>query len=356
MLSGFNSPSAICPCRCIPDLFSTRYATSWRLCAHLPESVASTCLAAGSGAGGVRRAGAVVQRDAVPQELGLTSRERIAKRGRHSPQRRRERRGSAEKTKDRSTERGLRTIGGEGSAEEAESAEVASANSGLRTWAPGALAAVVYGWHISTVKLFASFCLPLWPCTGLCADAARIGLQGTWNIRLDPSGAGTRNAGLRPLRGDTMFLPGARTRAGTGSRPSRRIRAGSRPLQIRRARLVPEEVTVPRRGAAPRYAVSGNAPTGNGAVGGRARARHAQQPVHAARVRCLGGAGPVRTASRYAWTTATRSTWDTTRTRWASTRRPTGTAIVGAMELRAGAPAWIDDLAIYADVAARGCA
>jgi hypothetical protein len=54
------------------------------------------------------------------------------------------------------------------------------------------------------------------------ADAARIGLQGTWNIRLDPAGAGHNERwSERPFQGDPMFLPGSTDEGGYARRIAR---------------------------------------------------------------------------------------------------------------------------------------
>ena len=65
------------------------------------------------------------------------------------------------------------------------------------------------------VFLFAALAIAL-----LCAaDDARIALQGTWNIQLDPAGAGHSERWFeRRFQGDTIFPPGGTDQGGYGAR------------------------------------------------------------------------------------------------------------------------------------------
>src|ERR1019366_2093245 len=66
---------------------------------------------------------------------------------------------------------------------------------------------------VRTLRVFLLAALAVAPLSA--ADAARIALEGTWNIQLDPAGAGHSERWFeRRFQSDTMFLPGSTDQAG----------------------------------------------------------------------------------------------------------------------------------------------
>ena len=77
---------------------------------------------------------------------------------------------------------------------------------------PGAILGTV-----TTLRVFLLAALAVAPLSA--ADAARIALQGTWNIQLDPAAAGHSERWFeRRLEGDTIFPPGGTDQGGYGAR------------------------------------------------------------------------------------------------------------------------------------------
>src|SRR5450759_948716 len=109
-----------------------------------------------------------------------------------------------------------------------------------RRSAPGAILDTV---RTLRVCLFAA--LAVAPVSA--ADAARIALQGTWNIQLDPTGAGHAERWFeRRFQGDTMFLPGSTDQGGYGLKTVTPDRGWlTRPYKYAGAAWYQKEVVIP---------------------------------------------------------------------------------------------------------------
>src|ERR1035441_9260243 len=105
---------------------------------------------------------------------------------------------------------------------------------------PGAILGTV-----RTLRVFLLAALAVAPLSA--ADAARIALQGTWNIQLDPAGAGHSERWFeRRFQGDTMFLPGSTDQAGYGAKTVTPDKGWlTRPYKYAGAAWYQKDVTVP---------------------------------------------------------------------------------------------------------------
>src|ERR1017187_3934917 len=158
-----------------------------------------------------------------------------------------------------------------------------------------------------------------------------------------------------PLQGDTMFLPGSTDQAGYGAKTVTPDKGWlTRPYKYAGAAWYQKDVTVPESWRGRRTKLSLERPHWQTElwVDGRPLGmRNSLSTPHEYDLSALLGPGPHRLTicvdNSYKIDVGhdAHSVGEHTQTNW--------NGIVGALELRAGAPAWIDDLAIHTDLAAR---
>jgi hypothetical protein len=200
--------------------------------------------------------------------------------------------------------------------------------------------------------LFAALALVPWAA----ADAARIALEGTWNIQLDPAGAGHAERWFeRPFQGDTMFLPGSTDQGGYGTKIVTPDKGWlTRPYKYVGTAWYQREVIVPDSWRGRRITLFLERPHWQTElwVDGRPLGmRNSLSTPHEYDLSAVLGPGRHRLTicvdNSYKIDVGhdAHSVGEHTQTNW--------NGIVGALELRASAPTWIDDLAIHTDAAVR---
>jgi hypothetical protein len=210
---------------------------------------------------------------------------------------------------------------------------------------------------LGTVRTLPVFLFAALAVAPLCAaDAARIALQGTWNIQLDPAGAGHSERWFeRRFQGDTMFLPGSTDQGGYGTKTITPDKGWlTRPYKYSGAAWYQKEVVIPDSWRGRHITLFLERPHWQTElwVDGRPLGmRNSLSTPHEYDLSALLGPGPHRLTlcvdNSYIIDVGhdAHSVGEHTQTNW--------NGIVGVLELRAGAPAWIDDLAIHTDPAAR---
>jgi Glycosyl hydrolases family 2, sugar binding domain/Glycosyl hydrolases family 2, TIM barrel domain len=186
--------------------------------------------------------------------------------------------------------------------------------------------------------------------------ASRIPLEGTWNLQLDPAGAGHAERWFeRRFSGDTMFLPGSTDQAGYGAKTVTPDKGWlTRPYKYAGAAWYQKEITVPDSWRGRRITLFLERPHWQTElwVDGRPLGmRNSLSTPHEYELSSVLPPGPHRLTlcvdNSYKIDVGhdAHSVGEHTQTNW--------NGIVGTLELRASAPAWIDDIAIYTDVPAR---
>ena len=180
--------------------------------------------------------------------------------------------------------------------------------------------------------------------TGLAADARRISLAGTWSFRLDGAPAGA----------DTIFLPGTTDQGGFGVKVVTPDKGWlTRPYKYEGPAWYEKQVVIPESWRGQRITIFLERPHYQTEVRVDDRPFGAQNSLSTPHVYDLSGAltpGPHRIALRVDNTYRidvgrdAHSMTEHTQTNW--------NGIVGRIELRASPPVWIDDVAVYPDVAA----
>jgi beta-galactosidase/beta-glucuronidase len=192
--------------------------------------------------------------------------------------------------------------------------------------------------------------LRLLPLAALCAsavaaDARRIGLEGTWSFRLD----GT------PGYADTIFLPGGTDQGGYGTKVAAPETGHlTRPHKYEGRAWYEKQVVIPESWRGQRITLFLERPHIQTEVQVDGRTFGTQNSLSTPHIYDLTAAltpGPHRiticvdNTYRIDVGRDAHSLTEHTQTNW--------NGIVGRIELRASPPVWIDDVAVYPDVAAR---
>jgi hypothetical protein len=190
----------------------------------------------------------------------------------------------------------------------------------------------------------------------LCASgASRIALQGTWNLQLDPAGIGHAERWFEHrFQGDTIFLPGSTDEGGYGTKTVTPDKGWlTRPYKFAGAAWYQREVIIPESWRGRHVTLFLERPHWQTElwVDGRPLGiRNSLSTPHEYDLSADLPPGPHRLTlcvdNSYKIDVGhdAHSVGEHTQTNW--------NGIVGAIELRASAPAWIDDLAVHTDLAA----